>query len=157
MLQKSDFQRASASFSTRPGLAQCPLTTSAEQSGNELLNCKCWRTLRVCARVCPHFFPPSSGAVQSVHLREWAVLHCLGKTLSVLHTKPSPFTLPLSFSLTSLQQLFSCLSWELEPGCFSPCPRVTSRNSPTYRHTQTQLFFCPSLSCPTLVWPLTVC
>lgn len=74
---------------------------------------------------------------------ECVVLNCLGKTLSVLTLSPPLLPPSLSFPLfpPPSQQLFSCLGWELEPSCFSPHPCVTSRNSPTYWHTQTHTRF----------------
>lgn len=119
------------------------------------VNLQMWEN---CSRICPYFFPPSCGGAQSVHL--WAsvwVFYCLGKTLSVLHAKPSPSpSLSIFPSLpSSLQQLFSCLSWELEPGCFSPilASQAGTHRLTTYTDTQS---FCLSLPCPTLVWLLTV-
>lgn len=98
----------------------------------------------VCVCVCPHFFHnllkvPSQCIYESGRAGErlWAC-----STLSPPLLPPSP-SFPL-FPPPS-QQLFSCRSWEVEPSCFSPHPRVTSRNSPAYWHPQTHtLFFSAS-------------
>lgn len=127
------------------------LSNLAEQKGNERLICKCG-----CVRVKN---VRSRGALIQC-ICEWVVLYCLGKTLSTIHVKPSPsLSLPVFPSLSSLQQLLSCLSWQLEPSS-SPTPPTPS--SSRHRQELTDLLtytntlsFCLSRPCPALVWLLT--
>lgn len=98
------------------------MSNSAEQRGNKLLICKCGWTVCVCLHFFWFFFLFfCCRGVWSVHLWEsgWVVLYCLGTSLSTIHIKPSPSPSLLVFlSLSSLQQLFSSLGWQLEPSCF---------------------------------------
>lgn len=119
---------------------------------NELLICKCGRT--VCVFV--HIFPQSSEGAHSVHLWEWA---CWGKTLSMLHTKPSPSpSLSIFPSLPSSLPAAVFLS-ELESGAklfFPPSSRHKQELTDLLTSTNTHSFFFLPLPCPTLIWLLTV-
>lgn len=109
---------------------------------NELLICKCGRT--VCVFV--HIFPQSPEGAHSVHLWEWA---CWGKTLSMLHTKPSPSpSLSIFPSLPSSLPAAVFLS-ELESGAklfFPPSSRHKQELTDLLTSTNTHSFFfclCP--------------
>lgn len=132
-----------------------------QRIGNELVMCKC-RTVCVC--VSTFLSAVFYSHTVSASVKEWVVLCCLGKTSSVLHTKPSPSPSPLSFPLfpPPSSSCFPVLAgnWSQVVFFFSLPPQSSRHKQeltdlPTYTNTLL-FFFCLSLPCPTLVWLLTV-
>lgn len=137
----------SAFFSTLPWLAQCILSGSAKWKWAVNLqmwvNCVCLSTF-LSTVFCRRTVSASVGGTVR-----------LGKHFERAPHWTLPFSFPQSLPLfpPPSSSCFPSLAGKWSQAVF-PHPRVTSRNSQTYRHQHTHSF-CLSRPCPTLVWLLT--